>query len=421
MAVIDIDLQIVANRLPAANSFFDRPQVDFHIIPIGPGVPLGIEHVSNPALGIGGAYGAWGDCYDNAALPGFVENILGAPLPLEARLRLDELGFVCRHHLPPLSHEEHIALEIEVGARFLAAAMEANGWEPSEIAGVLVGSTVPAVEDYAERIAAAAGIPESAIKADIHKACDGSVAGLQLALNLDVPASVAGRLYGKKVLVAGIEGLSRVIAEARDAQAMQLFGTAAGAIGVIPGVTMSFLAGAIDEVYDEQGLLQVRMFYPHSRQHANGNSRVEVVHRSVNSLSVSGMLHEPPEEAGPVIMGHGGLVKFFVRNGVPPVRKVYAAYRELMERRGTPDRDIALAVVHHANLKINQLKAKTLWDQGICLPMPWLLNEFGNVSAASNMIAFLRALPSLQPADHVLFDGFGAGTYYDVLAVELAA
>ncbi len=419
MAVIDIDLQIVSNRLPAVNSFFDRPQVDFHIIPVGPGVPLGIEQVYNPAVGIGGAYGAWGDCYDNASLPQFVEDIVGAPVPPEARLRLEELGFVCRHHLPLLSREEHIALEVEVGARFLRAALEANGWEASEIAGLLVGTTVPAVDDYAERIAAAVGIPESAVKVDIHKACDGSVAGLQMALNPDVPASVAQRLYGKKVLIAGIEGLSRIVADARDVQAMQLFGSAAGAIGVIPGVTMNFLAGAIDEVYDEQGLLQVKMYYPHSRQHVNGNSRVEIRQRAENSISVSGMQHEPPDEAGPVIMGHGGLVKFFVRNGVPPVKKVYAAYRELMERRGTPDRDIALAVVHHANLKINQLKAKTLWDQGICLPMPWLLNEFGNVSAASNMIAFLRGLPSLQLGDHVLFDGFGAGTYYDVVAVEL--
>jgi 3-oxoacyl-[acyl-carrier-protein] synthase III len=51
--------------------------------------------------------------------------------------------------------------------------------------------------------------------------------------------------------------------------------------------------------------------------------------------------------------------------------------------------------------------------------MPWLLSEFGNVSAASNMIAFLRQLPKLNPGDHVLFDGFGAGTYYDVFAVVL--
>jgi 3-oxoacyl-[acyl-carrier-protein] synthase III len=51
--------------------------------------------------------------------------------------------------------------------------------------------------------------------------------------------------------------------------------------------------------------------------------------------------------------------------------------------------------------------------------MPWVLSEFGNVSAASNMIAFLRKLPSINPGDHILFDGFGAGTYYDAFAVSM--
>jgi 3-oxoacyl-[acyl-carrier-protein] synthase III len=86
---------------------------------------------------------------------------------------------------------------------------------------------------------------------------------------------------------------------------------------------------------------------------------------------------------------------------------------------GLPGKALAVAVVHHANFKINQLKEKHLQREGIHIPMPWLLREFGNVSAASNMIAFLRQLPSLKPGDHILIDGFGAGTYYDVLAVEL--
>jgi 3-oxoacyl-[acyl-carrier-protein] synthase III len=80
-----------------------------------------------------------------------------------------------------------------------------------------------------------------------------------------------------------------------------------------------------------------------------------------------------------------------------------------------------VAIVHHANLKINKLIEKHLNKEGIQIPMPWLLSDFGNVSAASNMIAFLRKLKQLKPGDHILFDGFGAGTYYDVLAVELPA
>ena len=114
-----------------------------------------------------------------------------------------------------------------------------------------------------------------------------------------------------------------------------------------------------------------------------------------------------------------GMVKLFVRNGVPVVMDVYQSYRNLMEKLGMPEKSIAVAIVHHANYKINKLKGKHLKKLGIQFPIPWLVSEFGNVSAASNMIAFLRQLPSLKPGDHVLFDGFGAGTYYDVLAVSL--
>jgi 3-oxoacyl-[acyl-carrier-protein] synthase III len=113
------------------------------------------------------------------------------------------------------------------------------------------------------------------------------------------------------------------------------------------------------------------------------------------------------------------LARLFIRHGVPAVRQAYRGYRERMAQMGTPEREIAVAVVHHANLKINQLKAKTLAGEGIRMPMPWVLSEFGNCSAASPMIAFLRVLPELRPGDHVLFDGFGAGTYYDVVVAEL--
>ena len=90
-----------------------------------------------------------------------------------------------------------------------------------------------------------------------------------------------------------------------------------------------------------------------------------------------------------------------------------------MNKIGTPEKQFSVGIVHHANYKIYQLKAKHLQNLGIEFPMPWLVSDFGNVSAASNMIAFLRQLPKIKPGDNILFDGFGAGTYYDVLAVTM--
>ncbi|HSQ18672.1 MAG TPA: 3-oxoacyl-[acyl-carrier-protein] synthase III C-terminal domain-containing protein [Anaerolineales bacterium] len=414
------------NPLPIPEpSFYERPQVHVERIPIGGGVPIGIERVSNPAVGIGGAYGSWGESYDNEELPRLYEQVTGEALANEEKFNLAELGFLHRQHIPALSEADNLALEVEVGARFLREAARASGWEPGEVDAVLVGNSGPVSTDYVERIAQSAGIPDGALKVSIHKACDGSVAGLNLALNPGLPYNqqlshnLAESLMGKKVLVGGIEGLSRFLKTSRDKNALQFFGNGAGVIGLVPGQTMKFLVGSTREVFDEEGVLAVRMFYPHSGQRLEGQSNIEVSQPRANFIRIAGLMHEP-DGGNPIAMaGMMGMVKLFVRNGVQVVQEVYAAYQQKMAEMGMPGKEIAVAIVHHANLKINLLIEKTLEKAGIHFPMPWLLNDFGNVSAASNMIAFLRKLSSLNPGDHILFDGFGAGTYYDVLAVEL--
>jgi 3-oxoacyl-[acyl-carrier-protein] synthase III len=339
-------------------------------------------------------------------------------------LNLSELGFFNRHHIPlNLTREQHSQLEIEIGTRFLQEAIHACNWQPSEVEAVLIGMSAPVSEDYLNKITRAAGIPESALKVAIHKACDGSTSSLHLALNPDLPENkqldlnIAESLYGKKVLVGGIEGLSRFIVSSHDAIALQMFGNAAGVVGVIPGKTMKFLAGKSREVFDDEGVLQVAMYYPHSKQKAGTN--IDVTEPLENNIRVAGLMHEPEDGSSIAMAGPMGMVKLFVRTGVQVVRDVYAAYQSKLDDLGMAGKSLAVAIVHHANYKINKLKEKHLQNEGIVLPMPWLLSEFGNVSAASNMIAFLRELPNMKPLDHILIDGFGAGTYYDALAVEL--
>ena len=412
------------NTPEAVVSFYEQPQVEVETIPVGDGVRIGIERVFHPEVGIGGAYGTWGPDVDNEALAGVLKNRFGETLSDEDHMDLSQLGFVSRHHAPELTFEEHIELEVEVGARFLREAAAANGWEPEEVEGVMIGMTLPIVDDYTERIARAAGIPENAVKVSIHKACDGSMGALHLLLNPDLAVhkqmqrNLAQELAGKKVLVGGIEGLSRNVLATDDKSAIQLFGNGAGIIGVVPGENMRFLVGETHEAFDEKGVLEVSMHYPHSRQRVDGQSLVEVSQAGENHFRVAGMMHEPDNGTAVVMAGPMGMVKLFVRTGVKVVRKVYTRYQALMDEMGTP-KEISFAIVHHANLKINRLKAKRLRDIGINLNMPWLLSEFGNVSAASNMIAFLRKLPSINPGDHILFDGFGAGTYYDTFAVSM--
>jgi 3-oxoacyl-[acyl-carrier-protein] synthase III len=414
-----MDKNVINQLVEAIPSFFKRPQVKQETLPVGGGIPFGVERVSSPALGIGGAYGTWGDSYDNQKLPELVAYRMGTPVSENDMMNLSELGFVSRHHIKDLSDAEHLELELQVGSKLLREAALATGWDPSEVEAVLIGMSGPVADDYIEQICRRASIPEGALKVSVHKACDGSVGGLHLALN---PAlgnegiNIAEELYGKKVLVGGIEGLSRFTSRAKDKNALQLFGNGAGVIGVIPGKTMKFLVGKSHEAFDDEGVLAVHMYYPHSRQ-----SLLEISKEGQSHIRVAGLMHEPSNGQAIEMAGPMGMVKLFVRTGVQVVTDVYQAYQNLMEKMGMPDKSIAVAIVHHANFKINKLKEKHLANLGISFPMPWLLSDFGNVSAASNMIAFLRQLPNLKPGDHILFDGFGAGTYYDVLAVSLGS
>jgi 3-oxoacyl-[acyl-carrier-protein] synthase III len=408
-----------------STSFFDEAGVEKDLIHVGDGVPFGVKRVTNADVGIGGAYGTWGESYDNQAMPAFLEKHLGEPIPQAEQLNLAELGFRSRHHIAALSDEQNIEVEVEVGARVLREAARACGWKPPEVDAVLIGMSAPITNDYLDRITEAAGIGQGALKVAVHKACDGSVSSLHLALNPSLPENkglrqnIADSLRGKKVLVGGIEGLSRFLNKTRDANALQLFGNAAGVIGVIPGLTMKFLAGRSREAFDEEGVLQVEMNYPHSSQKSAEGSNVEVTQTDATNIRVAGLMHEPTNGSSIVMAGPMGMVKLFVRTGVQVVREAYRAYQDRLGQLGETGKSLAVAVVHHANYKINKLKEKHLQNEGIVLPMPWVVSDFGNVSAASNMIAFLRQLPGLKPGDHILIDGFGAGTYYDVLTVEL--
>lgn len=403
-------------------SFYERPNVEKSTIPVGGGVPMGMEGVYSKELNIGGVYGSWGQSYSNSNLVSFVEHRIGAPLQQDDILNLSELGFDYRQHIPDLNDEQHLELELEVGSRLLRKAIEVCGWDASEVEGVLIGMSGPVSDDYVQKISQMAGIPESALKVSVHKACDGSMGALHLTLNPELSkpgeVNIAEELRGKKVLVGGIEGLSRFTAGVKDKNALQLFGNGMGVIGVVPNENIKFLTGKSFENYDEDGLLAVRMYYPHT---ASSEGLVDVIQEDESHIRISGLMHEPDDGASIEMAGLMGMVKLFVRTGVQVVEDVYKDYQALMGKIGQSGKTIKTCVVHHANYKINALKAKHLSKLGIEFPMPWLLNDFGNVSAASNVISFLRQLPNIKLGDHILFDGFGAGTYYDVMAVSMGS
>ncbi|MBK7453332.1 MAG: hypothetical protein IPJ46_06330 [Anaerolineales bacterium] len=77
-----------------SNSFFERPNVNKETIQIGAGIPFAFESVTNSALGVGGAYGTWGDSYDNTRLRDLVSYRRGEFLQDADVMNLSELGFL---------------------------------------------------------------------------------------------------------------------------------------------------------------------------------------------------------------------------------------------------------------------------------------------------------------------------------------
>src|SRR5258706_1451241 len=322
-------------EITATTSFYDRLGVEKGMISVGSGIPFGMERVTNSSAGIGGVYGTWGKSYDNENLPAFLEQRLGHPLQPNEKLNVYYLGFLIRHHTQlDFTTEEHIQLEVEVGTKFFIEAIKACNWQPSEVEAVLIGMSAPLSEVYLNQITKAAGIPDHALKVSIHKACDGSTSSLHLALNpalpenLQLDQNIADSLYGKKVLVGGIEGLSRFVGSSHDANALQLFGNAAGVVGVIPGQTMKFLAGRSREVFDDEGVLQVAMYYPNSHQKTDGYN-VDVTEPSGNNMHVTGFMHSSRVGCSTMMSGPIGMVNVVLRTGVAMVRDRY--YPFLME------------------------------------------------------------------------------------------
>ena len=105
------------------------------------------------------------------------------------------------------------------GARLLREAAKANGWETSEVQAVLIGMSGPVSEDYVEQIARRAGVPESALKVSVHKACDGSVGSLNLALNPDLGVPGQTNIAAGAVWQEGIAGRYRGPEPLRTARA----------------------------------------------------------------------------------------------------------------------------------------------------------------------------------------------------------
>ena len=121
---------------------------------------------------------------------------------------------------------------------------------------------------------------------------------------------------------------------------------------------------ATQRVVEAFHMVLLREIGEHSRVLDTGDGLLKA--RSASTLGG----HEKPGCGSATRAGPMGMVKLFVRTGVEVVEDVYTAYQAKLAELGMQGKSISVAIVHHANYKINKLKEKHLQNEGIVMAMP---------------------------------------------------
>lgn len=218
---------------------------------------------------------------------------------------------------------------------------------------------------------------------DLSAACSGFI----FALNMATQAIRSGQL--ENALVIGSETLSRLV-NWKDRETCILFGDGAGAFVLQASETRG---GLLSAVMRSDGSGAELLALP------AGGSRLPPSLETVN-----GNLHY-------IKMNGREVFRFATRVMVQATLEAVAAARLTMG-------DIHLIIPHQANQRIIEAAAR-----GLKIPSEKVLvniDRYGNTSTASIPIATCEAFEQgkLNPGDHVVFVGFGAGLTWGAAVVQ---
>ncbi len=255
------------------------------------------------------------------------------------------------------------------------AALSVAGLDPADLDLIIAGTSSP---DYL--MPAAASMIQEELKAeraaafDLRAGCAGFVYGLSVGTQF-----IASGMY-QNVLVLGAEITSKFI-DWEDRNTCILFGDGAGAVVL---QAHDEPTGLVASNLGSQGADYSALYVP------GGGSK----HPFSQDVLDRGLQH--------IRMDGQRLYKFAVST---PVRVA----RETLDSAGLTIDDIKLMIPHQANMRIVESICKRL---GIPEDRVFVnIDKYGNTSAASIAIALCEAAEEgrLEPGDHILLLGFGAG------------
>jgi 3-oxoacyl-[acyl-carrier-protein] synthase-3 len=276
--------------------------------------------------------------------------------------------------------ERHVAAEGQVTSDMAAAAAleacRAAGVKPEELDCIVLGTVtpdmpMPATAAFVQQKIGARTIPAF----DISAACAGWLFGLGVADGL-----IARRSF-KRVLVIGVELLSRVL-DWTDRNTCVLFGDAAGAAVLVPSSSEG--QGILDVEMRTDGAQAVHLEIPgggslHPASHKTVDEKLHIVHMN-----------------GRQIFTHA-------------VRNMSAASMTVLERCGYKPEDVTTVFAHQANMRILEGVSQRT---GIGLERFFInIQRYGNTSSASIPIALSEALAEgkVKQGDLLLLTALGAG------------
>jgi len=269
------------------------------------------------------------------------------------------------------AHETTASMAIRAARQALAVA----GLAPQKLDLIIVATATPE-----HLFPATACLVQDALGAahagafDLSAGCAGFIYGLSVAAEM-----IAAGTY-RNILVIGAETLSRIV-NWRDRNTCVLFGDGAGAVVLQPGQGDG---GVLASVLGADGSGGHLLAIP------AGGSKLPASPATI-------------EKGQHYIHMDGREVYRFA------TRVIARAARDVASAAGIKLDDVELFIPHQANMRIIESAIK---DLGIARDRVYVnLQRYGNTSAASIPIALCEAVEEgrLQPGDHALLVGFGAG------------
>lgn len=341
-----------------------------------------IETADHTSLEMAGSVVGWGQRWSADELKARIKETY------PSGQEMDDPGFNTFYLTPEgLPHSAAVEDEHEAVQVAIHETLDILNWKPADIDAIFVGSGSPTVPNYARKVAELCGFSNITVAHNVYAACNSGADAFARSLELQ----------GKKVVVAGIEGMTRLGSfdpAQVDNISRAVFSNGIAVWAGIPGESISLVPGMTTRFHQEDtdGHLAAVMTY-----------RMPYGSFFVDDGEVTAVrLPEPPDGAKIKMNGRRTAIMF-----LRAVRERYPEYYRMYESMfGTGMLDFG--IMHKASIKVWQGITEWLPTQQIPLRFIDAVRD-GNASAANTMKAFVRLLPNMQENRHYPVISFGAG------------